>query len=121
MFRLAMIVLITAVSCGTGFAQGNPVYSANDYMPACREFVSDSGGAKQQYPFDRGWCGGFIAGIVFADVVNRMICIPNGATYGQYVRVVVQYIDQRPARMHETFGKLATEALRSAWPCKTGQ
>src|SRR4029453_4871755 len=30
----------------------------------------------------------------------------------------VQYIDARPARMHEDFRILAAEAMRAAWPCK---
>ena len=38
-------------------------------------------------------------------------------TYEQAVRVVVAYIDQRPARAHETFEFLAFEALERAWPC----
>jgi hypothetical protein len=33
-------------------------------------------------------------------------------------RVVVAYIEQRPARMHEKFGLLAVEALQKAWPCR---
>jgi hypothetical protein len=49
-------------------------------------------------------------------------CIPYdgtpGPTNGQFMRVVVQYIDQRPARLHENFHNLAHEALRAAWPCK---
>jgi Rap1a immunity proteins len=32
--------------------------------------------------------------------------------------VVIKYIEARPERMHEQFGKLALEALTAAWPCK---
>jgi hypothetical protein len=39
------------------------------------------------------------------------------ATNMQGVRIVLQYIDARPARLHENFNKLAAEALRQAWPC----
>ena len=39
-------------------------------------------------------------------------------TFGQSVAVVVKYIQERPERMHEDFGKLALEALIAAWPCK---
>jgi hypothetical protein len=48
-------------------------------------------------------------------------CIPQNATNSQMVRVVIQYIDQRPQRMHEHFTALAYEALRTAWPCKPDQ
>jgi Rap1a immunity proteins len=44
--------------------------------------------------------------------------ISDGVTVGQEIMVVVAYIDARPARMHENFGVLALEALRTAWPCK---
>jgi hypothetical protein len=39
-------------------------------------------------------------------------------TVGQTVAVVIKYIEARPERMHEDFGKLAYEALTAAWPCK---
>jgi hypothetical protein len=30
----------------------------------------------------------------------------------------LSYIEARPERMHEQFGKLAQEAMIAAWPCK---
>ncbi len=53
------------------------------------------------------------------DFRRLKMCInePN-TTVGQEVRVVVAYIDARPARMHEPFIALALEALQKAWPCK---
>jgi hypothetical protein len=45
-------------------------------------------------------------------------CPPVGANQGQAIRVVIAYIDQRPARMHEPFVALALEALRASWPCR---
>jgi hypothetical protein len=35
-------------------------------------------------------------------------------TTGQAVAVVVKYIETRPERMHEDFGKLAIEGLKAA-------
>jgi hypothetical protein len=37
--------------------------------------------------------------------------VPEGATPEQGVRVVIKYIEARPERMQEPFGKLALEAL----------
>jgi len=53
------------------------------------------------------------------DFRRLKMCInePN-TTVGQEVRVVVAYIDARPARMHEPFIALALESLQKAWPCK---
>jgi Rap1a immunity proteins len=64
-----------------------------------------------------GWAGacvGTAAGIIYAD---PKICAPDGWTLQQSVRVIVKYIEDRPARMHEPFVRLAGEALRAAWPC----
>jgi hypothetical protein len=44
--------------------------------------------------------------------------IPYGPTIDQFVKVVVAYIEARPARMHEQFEGLTIEALRAAWPCR---
>ena len=41
---------------------------------------------------------------------------PREVTDEQIVRVVVQYIDSQPARLHEDFVVLAIEALRKTWP-----
>jgi hypothetical protein len=50
--------------------------------------------------------------------VRLGICPHTGSNIAQATRVVVLYIDQQPARMHETFEFLALEALQQAWPCR---
>jgi hypothetical protein len=45
-------------------------------------------------------------------------CIPAEVTGDQMMRVVMQYIDQRPLLMHDRFVFLAYDALKEAWPCK---
>jgi hypothetical protein len=60
-------------------------------------------------------CGGVVEGIIFA---TTAACVPRTVTNNQAVRVVVKYIDDRPARLHENFKALAEEALMAAWPCK---
>jgi hypothetical protein len=44
--------------------------------------------------------------------------VPEGATPEQGAGIVIKYIEARPKRMDEPFGKLAVEALEEAWPCK---
>ena len=51
-------------------------------------------------------------------VGGRGFCPPKEATRGQSVAVVIKYVEARPQRMREDFGKLAIEALTAAWPCK---
>jgi Rap1a immunity proteins len=86
--------------------------TANYMMPACRDFAFDTNNTDA---FTRGWCFGIVDALRYAD---KNSCVPDAATGAQLIRVVVQYIDQRPARLHESFKELATEALRATWPCK---
>jgi hypothetical protein len=50
-------------------------------------------------------------------------CIPEEVTLGQKVTVVVNYIERHVEDMHLSFGVLAHEALKEAWPgpCKPDQ
>jgi Rap1a immunity proteins len=109
----------------TGPAWGADNYtSANYLMPACRVFAA--GGtlsrdviAAATGAFNGGRCLGIIEG---TSAASTDICgIPNEVTTGQLVLVVIQYIDQRPQRMHEPLTILAYEALKAAWPCKPDQ
>ena len=90
--------------------------SANMIMPGCRAAL---GRPSPENDYLRGIC----TGIVFAlNVgVGSIYCPPTGVTTEQVLRVIVQYIDQRPTRMHEPFLTLATEAHRAAWPCPSGR
>jgi hypothetical protein len=92
--------------------------SANVMLPHCKHFIA----AQGKETFGAGVCAGSIAAFNF---VGRSLsdksrfCFPKGTTNGQTVRVVVAYIEARPARMHEDFRNLPLEALREAWPCNS--
>jgi hypothetical protein len=103
---------ILAAMMGSAMAQGNDLNSANYHMPGCRSYMESSSSAKDL--FMQGFCVGIIDTIVYASLA----CPPDRSTLGQWIRVVVQYIDARPARLHESFKKLAEEALIHTWPCK---
>jgi hypothetical protein len=107
--------------------------SANYMMQGCRAFSG-----LKALPEDRvrqGWCAGVVneishVGIFIktflspdpnkqkVDFIRTLLSpdIPAEVTLGQEIRVVVAYIDARPARMHEPFHELAFEALQVAWP-----
>ena len=85
-------------------------FSANWIMTGCLAVVANPGGVS----FREGLCLGIVSTIPSAD---EKTCVPPQATNQQMVRVVVQYIDARPARLHEPFQDLALEALRATWPC----
>ncbi|WP_409997233.1 Rap1a/Tai family immunity protein [Bradyrhizobium cosmicum] len=64
--------------------------------------------------FLQGYCAGLVVGLRY---MYDDACVPDGATPNQVLRVVVQYIDSRPARLHEDFRILALEAMKQSWPC----
>jgi hypothetical protein len=118
--------------------------SANYMMPGCRGFVEKS---SREGAFNIGECTGIVwavaamgrdmqvtlfalpadsdmasfsklAPLLVPFLRRKCLDIPNEVTLGQMVRVVVAYIDARPAQLHEDFVQLALEALRTAWPCR---
>ena len=93
-------------------------YSANYFLPGCKGFlVHESTQLSVSEMFMAIRCVGFIEGLGYG-VEGTVVCRPNEVTTGQLVAVVVKYIEARPERMHEDFGKLAVEALTASWPCK---
>ena len=114
-------VLIAALMANCGIALGqnsdaknSDAKSANYIISGCRSAINDG---VDQAPYLAGLCSGKVQGLSYwGEFVN--ICPAGDVTNGQMIKVVVQYIDSRPDRLQESFFKLATEALRAAWPCK---
>jgi hypothetical protein len=70
--------------------------------------------------YESGVCLGMIVSLGYvAPLLPREVrsCPPTGATNGQMLRVVTQYIRARPSEQHKDFKELALSALRAAWPC----
>jgi Rap1a immunity proteins len=112
MFRVVALCAVSILLPVVAPAQANPG-SATWVMPGCRTYVSDTG--WNENGFKAGICTGIVRGISYMD--GGGMCTPEAVTQDQRVRVVAHYIDARPARQHESFTKLAVEALRAAWPC----
>ena len=138
---------ITASLFGTALAltvmaaeAAEDINSANYMLPGCRDLANES---SSRNLIGQGRCAGvvdtlsFVGGILklslepggwlaesarrgLAEDIRQAMCldIPRGVTGMQSVRVVIAYIEARPARMHEPFKGLAFEALRTAWPCR---
>ncbi len=107
---LAPLFLIASVSVAAGQPTGD-TNSANWIMPGCLGTSND---------FRKGVCFGEVGGLLAVGELlpsEQRFCPPARATHTQSVQVVVAYIQQNPARMHELFVDLAIEALRRAWPC----
>jgi hypothetical protein len=89
------------------------VGSTNYVAAGCRDFIARRAHATN--PYAQGLCAGKVEAVA---VFATGICYPSDATVGQMIRVVVRYIDERPARLHENFLILAREAMQATWPCR---
>jgi len=103
---VAAVALMLALSA-TSQAQVTP-FSANDILPGCRQSQQNT------YTHESGLCMGLVRGIIYS---HPNVCTPETVTLRQSVAVVVRYLDQNPSMWHEYFPKLASTALRAAWPC----
>jgi hypothetical protein len=114
--RLSSIVRLLAIQ-GAAVLWLNPAIcantTANEAMEGCRFFLTDTGHATLKQINAQGYCRGAVEALIVASY-----CPPDGVTIGQAVRVVVQYVDNRPSRLNEVFAVLAGEALQVAWPCR---
>ena len=106
------IIVVAALALSGGFAAGSE--RADTVVAGCRAVVENKN-TDSEVIYMRGYCLGLVSGVFYS---SREICAPAEVTNGQLARVVVQYVDARPARMHEGFKKFALEAMKAAWPCK---
>jgi hypothetical protein len=118
---LGAIALIVAMTFNCGVAVAEPNQTSADYvMPGCRDAASvitfSKVGESEEEASLMGLCAGIVIGLSFNGQAYG-ICVPAGTTAQQATSVVVQYIDGQPARIHETFNRLAVDALRANWPC----
>ena len=74
---------------------------------------------------DWGYCMGTVHGVgsTIRDLgsflpPNLRICIPDGVTTGQNVKVVLKYLKDNPEQLHRDDTVLIHFALRKAFPCK---
>lgn len=112
LFAMACLML----AAGTTRAVAQDLNSANYLMPGCEAFVAQN--SNSGIVFQAGMCAGQVQGVLDTAESVHMVCSPPQVTLGQAVRVVVQFIDARPAQMHQGFSILALMAMIKAWPCK---
>jgi hypothetical protein len=127
----AAVLALTVTAAGAA----EDTISASYMLPNCRAFVD----YPKEYTDDHlpiGFCAGLVSGIDFMgsymalsqqwyplpkdDFRRQILCTdaPAGSILVQEIRIIIKYIDARPARMHEDFRSLALEAIRDTWPCK---
>jgi uncharacterized protein YoaH (UPF0181 family) len=129
---LALVILLARVSHAQqiGFdwkGDGNSLLQSCDlYVQAADGKPISSGDAVQG-----SFCTGYLTGILDFDItlshlendksgskgVIRHICVPDGVSTGQAVRIVVKWLRNNPERLHYPASVLALAGLRDAFPC----
>src|SRR5262249_1439735 len=113
------LIVVMILNCGVAIAGPNQT-SADYIMPGCRDAASlvtfSNGGESEEQVSLMSLCAGIVIGLSFMGQPYG-ICLPAATTCQQAARVVGQYIDGQPARIHEDLNPFAVEALRASWPC----
>lgn len=109
--------------------------TGNDLLKRCSHAVAaidDEQELRGTKGLDATFCFGYITGVrdaaesyqVFDHSVKKQetfvrFCTPEGGmNNGQTVRIVVKYLKDNPAKLHERAEWLILDALRDAFPCK---
>ena len=66
---------------------------------------------------DAGFCSGIVEGTMWSLQIAKLVCLPNGMTLGQGLKVLVKYMDDHPEELHEKTAELAARAFVKAWRC----
>jgi Rap1a immunity proteins len=96
---------IGALGAGGSTTTGNELYKACENEAYSR--------TNDNY-LARGICFGIVIGVAY----YTPSCDPPGVTYGQTLKVVVQYMQQHPEILQKELAVIARDALLRAWPCK---
>lgn len=114
-------------------ATAAPVQDGNRLLRACTLAMRfmDSPQAQEQalgkphQALEAGYCLGLLRGLTNMNMVwqqytkdaSMFFCVPPESKTGQWMRVVVKYLQEHPERLHEEDIALASLALTSAFPC----
>ena len=120
----AVVWTALIVSASEAASQPTEDTSANSVFLGCKAFV-DGRVTNAQLNADANFCSGVVhalAGIgQYLSSPEWRSCAPATSSAQQLARVVVNYIEARPERMHEDFRRLTLEAFHYAWPCKSSR
>lgn len=94
--------------------------SGNYFLPGCKSLTLRSSFSDDQLEnFKAGQCLGAIMVLQSHLIGYGAACMPSSIPLRQVVRVVVKYMEDHPAQLHEDFLQLAGPAIHDAWPCQT--
>jgi Rap1a immunity proteins len=97
--------------------------TGNDLVASCTETAGS---------FERGACLGYIHGVIGGfdmgssgqqsiEVKGRPtvdLCVPNGVTNGQIVKVILVFADKHPEQLNNPADVIVAQAISNAWPAE---
>lgn len=119
-FKAALLILafIFSASMIAVEQSTSSAFDGNQLLPKCQAAIGSMDGIVWKNT-DEAWgagiCGGLVAGIGYA---SALVCLPDGVTIGQQVRVVVKYLNDHPEQLQHDERNLIDVALASSFPCK---
>lgn len=106
---LLAALLMSSIAAHAGFRTGNDVLA----------------GCQSDRAIEQMYCVGYVDGVVGTLViaaasykVPRLVCVPDGVTTGQTVKVVERFLEAHPEELHKDARFLVYWALIDTWPCK---
>jgi hypothetical protein len=99
--------------------------TGNDFVSTCRKLdpSSDLDRLGQCFAYVHGVLDGFVDGGINnaprktdgSSVVKGWPCVPDRATNGQLVKVVLTYADKHPEELHYPASEIVLRSLIAAW------
>jgi hypothetical protein len=127
---LVDLALLTLLFSGAARATDrtiDPTHSGNEFLEYCATAltVENPEQVDKLSKARAGWCVGYIEGLYEAATVAGPgplvgFRAPDGVTIRQFARVVVKYMKDHPADLHQVTAGLCIIALKEAFPCASG-
>ena len=86
-----------------------------------KQFVSGNQlliNCEDNLEYTEGHCTGYVSGVFDNSIVINKQCLPQNATSGQMIKVVVTYLKEHPERLTTSASVLVQAAINEAFPCK---
>ena len=124
---IAMLVVTMLLSLLPVTSQAN-TGDGNEVLKQCSALVRtvDSGNSESDDLIGTAYCAGLMMGITSTMTVWNTtrekagmikIWCPPDITSPQMARVVIKYMNEHPAELHQTGAYLVMSALQDAYPC----
>ena len=146
LFFFTATLAVSCLMPKRALAIGLSAYDGNQMLKECRAWVDLLNRGNPEDPNDpdnlramaRGeyvngaHCAGYVTGVIddhfngqLSEVSStaaldptKHFCLPDGVSANQAVRVVVKWLEDHPALLHERAIDLVLSALKDSFPCK---